>query len=127
MGWFPPTRIKTCSLVRRRHDTHHNMLRVANKPFKLNVMAPIMLSVLAPYCARCQILLVVLPHVVMPHVVKLSVTAPFAQFSTLKPGRGALRYMDMRLRKVKVCLLSDLYYKHIAIIDNASKSQLLSS
>jgi hypothetical protein len=101
MGWFPPARIKTCSLVRRRNDTHHNgsvvMLRVANKPFKLNVMAPVMLSVLAPYCARCQILLV-LPHVVMLDVVKLSVAAPIGQFSTLKPGRGALRNMEMRIR-----------------------------
>ncbi len=100
-GFLPPAQ-KHAVFVRRRHDSHHNgsvvMLRVANNPFKLNVMAPVMLSVLAPYCARCQILLVVLPHGVMLDVVKLSVAAPFGQFSTLKPGRGALGYMEMRLR-----------------------------
>jgi hypothetical protein len=57
-----------------------------------------MFSVVAPYYARCQILLVVLPHVVMLDVVNLSVAAPIGQFSTLKLGRGALRNMEMRIR-----------------------------
>ncbi len=43
-----------------------------------------MFSVVAPYYAGCRILIVVLPHGVMLDVVKLSVAAPFGQFSTLK-------------------------------------------